>query len=294
MACVSKAFCATALSLLIDDLEHGRNVTALPSGVTELTWHTRLRDVLPGPGDGGWASERANFKDILGHVSGVPRHDAAYGPSDMPLDMIGRLRHLRPAFELREQWSYNNIMYMVAAHVIETYADQSYASFVQEPLFAPLGMTLATFSPAEAEASGTMMQGWTREGRRIPKRFSEETALAMTGPGGIILNAIDMAKWILTWIDAGTVIPDYVYRNVSYSYSVSVDHPTDPELSIGGYGLGWFRSASFRGHNVRFFLLCPMAKDTVGGLALGRSFRAVYARLLPAERQDRCDSVREW
>ncbi|KAF8132810.1 beta-lactamase/transpeptidase-like protein [Boletus edulis] len=260
MASVSKAFCATALGLLIDDFEHGRNVTALPTGVTELTWHTRLRDVLPGSGGEGWAlmdtwaSERANFKDILGHVSGVPRHDAAYGPSDKPLDMIGRLRYLRPAFELREQWSYNNIMYMVAAHVIETYAGQSYTSFVQERIFAPLGMTSTTFSPAEAEASGQMTHGWTREGRRIPECFNEETAFAMAGPGGIISNAIDMAKWISTWINEGvydnqTVIPDYVYRNVSYSYSVSIDHPTDPEHSIVGYGMGWFRT-SYRGHDV--------------------------------------------
>ncbi|KAF8436227.1 beta-lactamase/transpeptidase-like protein [Boletus edulis BED1] len=260
MASVSKAFCATALGLLIDDFEHGRNVTALPTGVTELTWHTRLRDVLPGPGGEGWAlmdtwaSERANFKDILGHVSGVPRHDAAYGPSDKPLDMIGRLRYLRPAFELREQWSYNNIMYMVAAHVIETYAGQSYTSFVQERIFVPLGMTSTTFSPAEAEASGQMTHGWTSEGRRVPECFNEETAFAMAGPGGIISNAIDMAKWISTWINEGvydnqTVIPDYVYKNVSYSYSVSIDHPTDPEHSIVGYGMGWFRT-SYRGHNV--------------------------------------------
>ncbi|KAF8132830.1 beta-lactamase/transpeptidase-like protein [Boletus edulis] len=250
MASVSKAFCATALGLLIDDFEHGRNVTALPTGVSELTWHTRLRDVLPGSGGEGWAlmdtwaSERANFKDILGHVSGVPRHDAAYGPSDMPLDMIGRLRYLRPAFELREQWSYNNIMYMVATHVIETYAGQLYTSFVQERIFVPLGMTSTTFSPAEAEASGQMTHGWTSEGRRVPECFNEETAFAMAGPGGIISNAIDMGVY-----NNQTVIPDYVYKNVSYSYSVSIDHTTDPEHSIVGYGMGWFRT-SYRGHDV--------------------------------------------
>ena len=74
MASVSKAFCATALGLLIDDFAHGRNVTALPSGLTELTWHTRLGDLLPEwELMDTWASERANFRDILSHVSGVPR-----------------------------------------------------------------------------------------------------------------------------------------------------------------------------------------------------------------------------
>ena len=73
MASVSKAFCATALRLLIDDFAHGRNVTALPSCLTELTWHTRLRDLLPEwELMDAWASERANLRDILSHVSGLP------------------------------------------------------------------------------------------------------------------------------------------------------------------------------------------------------------------------------
>ncbi|KAF8557186.1 beta-lactamase/transpeptidase-like protein [Imleria badia] len=255
MASVSKAFCATALGLLIDDFANGNNVTVLPSGLTELTWHSRLTDLLP---DwqlmDAWASERANLRDILSHVSGLPRHDASYGPSDTPRDMITRLKHLRPAFELREQWSYNNIMYMVAADVIATYSGRPYTSFVEERIFAPLGMTSSTFSPIKAEASDKFTQGWTKDGRRVPECFTEETTFVMAGPGGIISNAVDMAKWISTWINEGvhdnrTVIPTSVYQNVSYSYAVSTDHPTDPEYSIVGYGMGWFRS-SYRGHEV--------------------------------------------
>ncbi|KAG8221711.1 beta-lactamase/transpeptidase-like protein [Butyriboletus roseoflavus] len=256
MASVSKAFCATALGLLIDDFANGNNVTALPSGLTELTWHTRLRELLPGDWQlmDEWASERANLRDILSHVSGVPRHDASYGPSDTPQEMITRLKYLRPAFELREQWSYNNIMYMVADHVIATYSGRPYTSFVEERIFTPLGMTVSTFSPTKAEVSGKFTQGWTKEGRRVPECFTEDIAFAMAGPGGIISSAVDMAKWISTWMNEGvrdnqTVIPPYVFQNVSYSYSVSADHPADPEHSIVGYGTGWFRS-SYRGHEV--------------------------------------------
>ena len=74
MASVSKAFCSTALGLLIDDFANGRNVTALPPGLTELTWHSRLRDLLPEwVLMDTWASEKANLRDILSHVSGIPR-----------------------------------------------------------------------------------------------------------------------------------------------------------------------------------------------------------------------------
>ena len=81
---------------------------------------------------------------------------------------------------------------MVGSHVIETYSGQSYTSFVEERIFAPLGMTSTTFSPAKAEASGNFTQGWTKQGRRLPEFFDEETAISMAGPGGVISNAVDM------------------------------------------------------------------------------------------------------
>ncbi|KAF9230287.1 beta-lactamase/transpeptidase-like protein [Melanogaster broomeanus] len=259
--------CATALGLLIDDFANGRNVTALPPVLTEITWHTRLKDLLP---DwqlmDEWATERANLHDILSHVSGLPRHDLSYGPLDTPHDFLTRLRYLRPAFELREQWSYNNIMYVVGAHIIATYADKPYTSFVEERIFSPLGMSSSTFSPEKAESSGKFSQGWTKDGRRLPQWFSEDTAFLFAGPGGVISSAVDMSKWILMWINEGVhhnkaFIPLSVYQNVSYSYAIDTDHPIDSEYSIAGYGMGWSRS-SYRGHD-------PMVHQVVqhsGGL----------------------------
>lgn len=85
-------------------------------------------------------------------------------------------------------------MYMVADHVITTYSGRPYISFVEERIFAPLGMTSSTFSPAKAEASGKFTQGWTKEGRRVPECFTEEMAFGMAGPGGVISSAVDMVR----------------------------------------------------------------------------------------------------
>ena len=75
MASVSKAFCASALGILMDDFEHGRNVTPLPLTLMEFSWHTPVQDILPGEWKlmDEWASRKANLKDILSHVSGLPR-----------------------------------------------------------------------------------------------------------------------------------------------------------------------------------------------------------------------------
>jgi CubicO group peptidase (beta-lactamase class C family) len=72
---VSKHFAATALSLVMDDFKHGRNVTALPAGLDELTWSSKLKNVLP-----EWSSadrdiyEHLTLRDALSHVSGYPRY----------------------------------------------------------------------------------------------------------------------------------------------------------------------------------------------------------------------------
>jgi hypothetical protein len=59
----------------MDDFALGRNVTALPPGLTKFDWETKLKDILPGQWSlkEEWASEKANIRDILGHVSGLPR-----------------------------------------------------------------------------------------------------------------------------------------------------------------------------------------------------------------------------
>jgi hypothetical protein len=72
---MSKAFTAASLGLVMDDYAHGRNVTSLPNGLLTFDWDTKLRDLLPDD----WklmdqsASEHARVRDILSHMSGLPR-----------------------------------------------------------------------------------------------------------------------------------------------------------------------------------------------------------------------------
>ncbi|KAG2141566.1 beta-lactamase/transpeptidase-like protein [Suillus cothurnatus] len=252
---LSKAFCVSAMGILMDDYEHGRNVTPLPPTLSEFNWHTLVQDILPGEWQlmDEWASKKANMKDILSHVSGLPSHDLSYGPDDSPKDDVLRMRYLRPAFELREQWSYNNKMFMAAAHIIETYSAQTYISFVEDRIFTPLGMTSSTFSPAKAEETGRFTQGWAGNGRLLPECFTEEVVPLIAGPGGVISSAVDMSKWVAMWLNKGvhnnvTVIPLSVHGNASQSYSIATSASTDPELSIAGYGMGWGRR-SYLGHD---------------------------------------------
>jgi len=186
-------------------------------------------------------------------------HDFSYRGGDLPGDIVRRLRLLNPAYELREQWSYNNQMYILGAHIIETYSNMSYTSFVTERIFRPFNMSSTTFWPEEAARDGKLTQSWEDHGRRIPYWFDEDFVRLKAAAGGVISSAEDMVKWLAVFLNKGvnpanneTLIPTSVFEEMTKSYAVmeGATAPHTPELSIAGYGMGWFRQ-SYSGHDVR-------------------------------------------
>ncbi|KAI0945939.1 hypothetical protein AcV7_010047 [Taiwanofungus camphoratus] len=260
LASCSKAFLASAVGLLIDDFAQGRNVTPLPPGISRLDWSTKVADLLPDDWALAdvWANKKASLRDVLGHVSGVPRHDYSYGPGDSLKDVVRRLQALRPAYELREKWSYNNQMYKLGAYLVAKYANSSYPAFAESRLFARMNMSATTFWPSEAARSGRVTQTWTKFGRRLPYWFTDEVADLMAGPGGVISSAEDMTKWLTVLINDGvdpitneTILPRSVFEETTSAHFVikgTADTNT-PEISLSGYGMGWMRW-SYQGHEL--------------------------------------------
>ena len=69
------AFLSASVGTVIEDFAHGRNTTPLPSGLSSLSWKTKVADILPNEWQlmDPWASQKANLIDILSHVSSVAR-----------------------------------------------------------------------------------------------------------------------------------------------------------------------------------------------------------------------------
>ena len=64
------------MGILMDDFATGRNVTALPPSVSSFTWDTKVQDLLPEDWvlDQEWTTEKANLRDLLGHLTGLTRY----------------------------------------------------------------------------------------------------------------------------------------------------------------------------------------------------------------------------
>ncbi|CCL99820.1 uncharacterized protein FIBRA_01844 [Fibroporia radiculosa] len=258
LASCSKAFLASSVGLLMDDYAQGRNVTPLPPGVTRFDWDTKLAEMLPGEWglEDEWASMKTNFRDALSHVTGMPRHDYSYAPGDTSGSVVRNLRNLRPAYELRQRYSYNNQMFTTGSYVVKKYSNMSYMDFATSRLFAPMGMSSTTFWPEEAANSGKLTQTWTKFGRRIPFWFTDEVVDLMAGAGGVISSAQDMTKWLSVLLNSGvdpvsntTILPRSVFDEITTAHTIMKGTPDSPEISVAGYGLGWMRF-SYQGHDI--------------------------------------------
>ncbi|KAL4254577.1 class-A beta-lactamase family protein [Abortiporus biennis] len=256
----SKAFTSAAMAILMDDFENHRNMTSLPLNVGVFNWQTKITDLLPLEWKlmDEWASSKANLRDIFSHVTGLPMHDFSYEKSDTPIDLIRRMKHLKPTHELREEWSYNNQMYTLASYIISVYSGRPFVDFVKERIFEPLGMISTTYVDNDVELSENISQAFTTYNnstiRRVPILVNKGAFVDITaGPGGIVSNTDDMHKWLAMMLNEGidpytnrTIIPLQAYREITFAHSIT-SGAGFPGSSIRGYGLGWGRS-SYQGH----------------------------------------------
>ncbi|KAI9446776.1 beta-lactamase/transpeptidase-like protein [Lactarius indigo] len=249
----SKAFVAASLGILIEDFAQGRNTTPLPTGLSALSWQTKLADILPGDWElsDPWASKKANLIDILSHVSGMPS----------TLNITRNLRNLRPSHEFREKFLYNNQMYMVGAHVVTALSGIQFTEFVKDRILRPLGMTQSTYSIDEAVQSGKASETWTAFGRRIPPWMEGLEIELIAGPGGLISNVKELASWVKLYLNNGldldtnaNIIPRGALQTMTSAHQIFFGYPTELSATIVGYGLGWARF-SVAGHDVHYTIV---------------------------------------
>lgn len=266
-----KAFLSASLGILMEDFASGKNATPLPPGVTSFSWDTKIADLLRDDPSGWklqdeWANAKANVRDILSHVTGLPDHDLSYGPghTTTTFDIVKRMKYLKPSYELREKYQYNNQMFMLGSYILTKFAGEPTSSFVQKRIFDPLNMTSSTFSSVKAKENG-LSHSFASEGRRIPFWFHEEWIEVLSGAGGVFSNTIDITKWLAMLLNKGvdpltntTIIPRSAFEAVTSAHVVQrgtgisralIQDGFSGEYSIAGYGTGWGRWSD-RGHEI--------------------------------------------
>ncbi|KAF7325850.1 Zn(2)-C6 fungal-type domain-containing protein [Mycena kentingensis (nom. inval.)] len=254
----SKAFLSASLGILMQDFKDGRNVTELPDTIKQFDWSTKVHDLLPGQWEveDEWTTKKADLRDLLAHLTGLPAHDGSYPPGASTTEILANMKYLRASDELRQRYQYNNQMYMTGAYVVSKYAGMSYRDFVAERIFKPLKMSSSTLYPDEAFNTGRMTESWSRTTkRRIPFFMPEESAEFLAGAGGIQSTAEDMLIWARVMLNEGVdpltkeiIIPHETFKLATSAISL-VTGTGGPVSSFVSYGMGWARQSRL-GHEL--------------------------------------------
>lgn len=240
----SKAFTASLIGLLnkdgLVDLDKPVN-TYLPS----LKFYN------------DYLTAHVTLRDMMCHRTGLPRHDESwyFFNSNSRDSFLQRIQYMEPTAELRQQWQYNNFMFMLQGMVVEKLTGKSWEQNVHDKIFAPLGMLRSDFSVFDMQKDTNAAKGYDVKQDSIIHRTQYYNINAM-GPAGSINSSVnEMAKWVSAWIHGGKngeqeVIPSsYTAQAISSQMVIASGFPSidKPDLFFANYGFGWFLS-SYKGH----------------------------------------------
>ncbi len=179
--------------------------------------------------------QRISIEHLLAHTSGIPDYasHAAYGAtSDRELSvaqMTDRFKSDKLLFEPGTRFAYSNSGYFLLGAIIEKVSGMSYANFVGQRLFAPLGMDATSYEGAERgpvqAASGYT---WREREFLLAPQISMSQAFAA---GAIRSSVDDLARWDAA-VTAGAVLRAESWRLAMQSARLADGSPT-------GYGYGW-------------------------------------------------------
>jgi CubicO group peptidase (beta-lactamase class C family) len=239
---VTKAFTATAVGALVDE------------GLLE--WDSPLRDYVPGIRlHDSFVSDRLTIVDLLSHRSGLPRHDLTWigQPGRSRTEIVRSLRFLPLSRDLRQEFQYCNLGYLVAGHVVEALSGLSWEAFVRGRLLEPLRMRRTNLSVDEMLADDDHAAAYTRRGGVIAG-VPQRPLPAIAPAGAINSSAADMARWLLAQLaggqlDGAAVMSAGTAKRQLTPHMLMPDAGDMPGLTQYAYGLGW-SIGRYREHNV--------------------------------------------
>jgi CubicO group peptidase (beta-lactamase class C family) len=230
----TKAMTAAAVLRLIE-----AGSLDLDAPITTYLPHFRLAE------DG--AAERITLRHLLSHTAGLPPtpRDA---PSFVPprgeklVDVyLSELAWARPLWTPGEGWLYANDGYTLAGRIIEAVSGRSYAEYVTEEIFRPLGMDSARFAPTpQPDTDIAAAYDYDGNGDPFLSYFPFDRSYA---PGMAIMDAHDALRWLRVMLGKGELDGVRIISEASYSAmttsQVEGPLPMRGATGMGGYGFGW-------------------------------------------------------
>ncbi len=231
----TKAFTATALAMLEADKKLSLN-DPVQKWLPDFTLYDP------------WVAKEAMIRDLLCHRLGFEtfQGDFMFFDSDLSTaEVREKMGKLKPMYSFRSRWGYTNCAFMTAGEIIPKVTGTSWADFITEKIFKPLGMnnSLALLKDIDG-ASNKATAHTVANGilKKVPYGHIDNLAAA----GSISSSVNDMSHWVMMQLDNGK----YYGNTVVPSSAIGQTRTPASILGNGGtrfnrghfalYGLGWF------------------------------------------------------
>ena len=198
-----------------------------------------------------------NILDMISHRTGLPRHDFSWYlfPTDDKNELLKRVKYHEPFTGIREQWYYNNFMYLAQGLITEKLTGKSWEDNIRERFFKPLNMSTSNLSIEELKKQSNISVGYTFENFETNKVTPYYNIAAISPAGSINSSAKEMANWVKIWLNEGKfndtqVLPkNYVEKAINPLMLVGsgISDKQFPDQHLSSYGYAWFIS-SYKGH----------------------------------------------
>ncbi len=259
----TKAMTVAALAMLVDE--------------GKVKWTDKVIQHLPefkvaDP----YVTKELTIRDLLTHNAGLGNADHlwAWTPS-MPADeILSKMQYAEPAYSFRDGFVYQNIMYLAAGRVIERISGKSWATFIKERLFDPLGMksTFPTYALSKGYKNRSIAH-FEIDGKIQP--ISESLADQIGPAGSVWSNAEDISKWVSFMLGNTTVNGKQLLKPETYQeilkphviVPIADFYPTTAATKPNWttYGFGWFQH-DYRGEMVNFHTGSLAGRTAIIGL----------------------------
>ncbi|SEP05300.1 beta-lactamase class C [Luteibacter sp. UNC138MFCol5.1] len=223
-------------------------VTAVLVRAGFLSWDTKLVDTLPYfKLKDMQSAQQATVRDILGQRLGLPRntYDAML-EADAPYEeLVRKLDEVDLSCKVGACYGYQNVAFSMIGDVIYAQTGDYFFRQVERRIFAPLGMTTASYGRDALEAS----KSWARPHRGGPHNWipyePNDSYYRVAPAAGVNASLRDMEQWLMAQMGGRPDVLPTPLLDVLHAPEVSTpsEERSQPwrraRVTDAHYALGW-------------------------------------------------------
>ncbi len=244
---ISKSFTTLGIAQLVDEQK-----VDLDTPVIKYVPDLRLSDPQ--------AMRTVTLRQLLSHTSGLPPDEQ--WPREVPpthQGIIGEFAMMPVTAKPGTEFQYCSRCVVLAAYILERVTDKTWETYTRTRIFAPLGMSRASFGPfgleGAADAAQPYWYGVFFGHTQVPWKRLDYLG-ALDPAGGIDASVVDMARYALFQLGDGTmsgrrVVSERMLAELHRPETAVPASWTSAPIQDLHYALGWF-TAEYRGVDVVF------------------------------------------